>query len=232
MVQSLNTKAIVTLASVLRRPSLMIPHISVPTISGIDFRALQEYAGIKAIIFDKDHTLTAPYDNEVHPQAKFGLQSCIDIFDISNVAILSNSAGTNDDEHHKDALTVEESIGISVIRHTIKKPGGIDEVVEHFRSRSTSTTSIDPSSMCMIGDRILTDIVFGNLNNMITIHTQAFTDTTSMQKDNWTAKIIRPIENKILYTDNTFGKRRRIFTKIQSKPVDQKIFILSPNNKT
>ena len=34
MVQSFNTKAILTLASVLRRPYLMTPHVSVATISG------------------------------------------------------------------------------------------------------------------------------------------------------------------------------------------------------
>jgi phosphatidylglycerophosphatase GEP4 len=233
MVQSLNTKAIVTFASVvIRRPNLLIPHISVPTISDINFQALQKYAGIQAVIFDKDHTLTAPYDNTIHPEAKFGLQSCIDTFGKNNVAILSNSAGTNDDPQYKDAIAIEESIGISVIRHAVKKPGGIDEVLQHFRNSNTCDT--DPTTICMIGDRILTDIVFGNLYNMVTIHTHAFADSTSIRKDNWTAKIIRPIENKLLYT-RSFGKRRRIFATptvhAKMQQMDENPFILSPGQR-
>ena len=87
----------------------------------------------------------------------------MDTFGRENVAILSNSAGTNDDVDDKDAIRMEETLGIPVIRHAIKKPGGIDEVLSHF-----ATTVTHPTQLCMVGDRILTDIVFGNLYNMLT----------------------------------------------------------------
>jgi phosphatidylglycerophosphatase GEP4 len=190
MVQSLNTKAMYTFATVvLRRPNLMIPHVSVATISDIDFVSLKQYTDIRAVIFDKDHTITSPYANN-----------------IQNVAILSNSAGTNDDTDYKDAIQMESSLGIPVIRHVAKKPGGIEEVMHHF-----SETVSHPTQLCIVGDRVLTDIVFGNLHNMFTIHTAAFPPSDN-HKDNWTAQLFRPMENKVIYRSNVFGMKRKFFS--------------------
>ena len=244
MVQSLNTKAIYTFATmVLRRPNLMVPHISVPTISDIDFAALKEYTDIRAIVFDKDHTITAPYANQIHPHAQSGLQSCIEIFGRQHVAILSNSAGTNDDINHQDAIQIETSLGIPVIRHVTKKPGGIEEVLHHFASNhhnNHNMTHLHPSQVCMIGDRILTDVVFGNLHHMLTIHTAALphvvkssssssSSSSSLapqspsqpqpNKDNWTAQLLRPMENKLLYRSNVFGMKRKFFATPLPHPV-------------
>mgnify|MGYP000293479449 CR=1 FL=1 len=47
------------------------------------------------------------------------------------MAILSNSAGSCDDADFSDALRFEQSLGIPVIRHQIKKPACIDEV-QHY----------------------------------------------------------------------------------------------------
>jgi phosphatidylglycerophosphatase GEP4 len=201
MVQSLNTQAIWTLVtSMVRRPGLLVPHVSVPTISQLDFAALKHGAGISAILLDKDHTVTAPYENTaVHPQAAAGLKSCLAVFGPERVAILSNSAGTPDDVNFADAVALEESLGISVIRHVEKKPGGIAEVLKHFGLD-------DPSEICMVGDRLSTDVVFGNLHGMLTVHTQPFGDGESQSRDNWTAKLVRPAENALLYKD-WFGSR-------------------------
>ncbi|ACI64305.1 predicted protein, partial [Thalassiosira pseudonana CCMP1335] len=113
---------------------------------------------IKAVIFDKDNTLTAPYENTLHPKAHPGLQSALDTFGTKNVAILSNSAGTDDDPGYEDAKLIEEALGIEVIRHREKKPGGLEELMDHFPHVDS------PSQLCMVGDRLLTDIVFGNLH--------------------------------------------------------------------
>ena len=235
MVQSLNTKAMYTFATmVLRRPNLIVPHISVTTISDIDFVSLKKNTDIRAIIFDKDHTITLPYANHIHPHVEYGLRSCIDTFGCENVAILSNSAGTNDDIGYQDAIQIEESLGIPVIRHVTKKPGGIDEVMAHFatnttRTTTTTTTVTHPTQLCMVGDRLLTDIVFGNIYNMLTIHTAALpyavheeppisysssssSDPPIPHRDNWTAQLLRPLENKILYRSNIFGMKRKLFT--------------------
>lgn len=191
MVQALNTKALLTFASVLRRPSLMVPHVSVATISEIDFKALKEQ-GIAAVMFDKDNTITAPYSNTIHSLASTGIDNAIEVFGREKVAILSNSAGTRDDKDYQDAIEIETSLGISVIRHDEKKPGGLAESLEHFQLT-------DPASLCMVGDRLLTDIVFGNLHGMLTIHVLPLCKGADNKRDNWTAKVLRPVENKVLY---------------------------------
>lgn len=206
MVQSLNTKAIWTLANIIRRPSLLVPQQSVDTVSQVDYAKLQEQHSIRAIIFDKDHTLTAPYDSTLHVDARVGIQRCRQVFGDEQVAILSNSAGTRDDENHQDAERIEATLGIRVIRHDEKKPGGFHEVMHHFADVVESA-----SDVCIVGDRILTDIVFGNLHGMYTIHTKPLS-LEDNSVDNWTARLIRPLENRIMYSSWTrgFWKRRRI----------------------
>jgi phosphatidylglycerophosphatase GEP4 len=194
MVQSINTKALLTLASVVRRPSLLVPHVSVENISQLDFLSMKANCGIRAVAFDKDNTLTAPYDNALHPSASEGLANAISVFGSSNVAILSNSAGTLDDQNYTDAIHIEETLGIPVIRHREKKPGGLDEVLKHFDLK-------DPAELCVVGDRLLTDIVFGNLHGMLTAHTLPLCTGKENAKDNKVAKLIRSVENTALYSD-------------------------------
>ncbi|KAL7576526.1 hypothetical protein ACA910_018024 [Epithemia clementina (nom. ined.)] len=240
MVQSLNTKAILTLASVLRRPLLMVPHVSVASVSDLDFEALQQHAGICAVVFDKDNTLTLPYETtQIHPKAQAGLESARRVFGSQGVAILSNSAGTvQDDPNFVEAQAIEENLGIAVIRHAEKKPGGLPEVLQHFapvllsrfcseptppdhddhtggRSDNSSwTTAADrppppvlasstaAPRLCMIGDRILTDVVFGNLYGMLTVHVTHPLAVTAEERarDNWTARLLRPLEQRLVYS--------------------------------
>ena len=191
MVQAINTKALLTLASVLRKPGLMVPHVSVATISDVNYQALKDQ-GIAAVMFDKDNTMTAPYSNVLHPLATSGIDMAIRVFGRDNVAILSNSAGTKDDVDYMDAIEIENSLGLNVIRHDEKKPGGLNEVLQHFQLS-------DPATLCMVGDRLLTDIVFGNLHGMLTVHCMPLCTGVENKRDNWTAKILRPAENKLLY---------------------------------
>lgn len=199
MVQSLNTKALATLAYVLRHPTVLVPHVSVANVSELNYKAMKEHAGIRAIVFDKDNTLTAPYGRTVHEDASKGLETAKKIFGPKNVAIMSNSAGTKDDPGYEDAKMIEEALGIAVIKHDDKKPGGLDEVLSHFGMD-------DPAALCMVGDRLLTDVVFGNLYEMLTVHTLPLCKGEDNKMDNKPSKIIRYIENKGLY-GNWFGSR-------------------------
>jgi len=175
----------------------------------VNYEALKGHAGIRAVVFDKDNTLTAPYENRVHQSAKSGLEQALNTFGRENVAVLSNSAGTSDDPGYADAQQIEENLGIAVIRHTEKKPGGMKEVLEHFGLS-------DPASICVVGDRILTDVVFGNVNGMLTVHTAPCCSGVDNTNDNWMAKLLRPAENKILY-GNWFGGRKLRKRRIQHK---------------
>jgi phosphatidylglycerophosphatase GEP4 len=50
-------------------------------------------------VFDKDNTLTLPYELQIHPTALEGLEDCRKI--IGNIAILSNSIGSKDDKNYE-----------------------------------------------------------------------------------------------------------------------------------
>ncbi len=122
------------------------------------------------------------------------------VFGHENVAILSNSAGTKDDPGYEDAIQIEEKMGITVIRHDEKKPGGLQEVLNHF------DTVDDASQLCMVGDRLLTDVVFGNLFGMLTVHVLPLCEGDDNKRDNKVASIIRTAENAALYK-NWWGSR-------------------------
>jgi phosphatidylglycerophosphatase GEP4 len=178
----------------------------------LNYTALRDYCGIKAVVFDKDNTLTAPYDLTPHPKAATGLQNALDTFGASKVAILSNSAGTGDDPNFEDARQIEDSLGISVVRHAEKKPGGLDELMEHFGDEIQ-----DPSEICMVGDRLLTDIVFGNLYGMLTVHCLPLCEGEENAKDNKIANVLRKGENKFMFTDWTGSRMVRSRTIPHSK---------------
>jgi phosphatidylglycerophosphatase GEP4 len=171
---------------------------------------LKEHCGITAIIFDKDNTLTAPYDLQTHPDAVKGLEAALSVFGPERVAILSNSAGTTaDDPGYTEALKIERDMGVQVIRHDEKKPGGLQEVLAHF--------SLDePQQICMVGDRLLTDIVFGNLYGMLTVHCLPLCKGADNARDNTVSKYVRSMENTLLYS-NWFGSRMLVAKRIPHK---------------
>jgi phosphatidylglycerophosphatase GEP4 len=158
----------------------------------LNFTAIHQYADV--VVFDKDNTLTSPYENQIHPDAARGLQFALEIFGRDRIAIVSNSAGTKDDVEYKDAIAIEEALGIKVIRHDEKKPGGLDEVLQHFGMD-------DPAKICMVGDRLLTDVVFGNLYGMLTIHTLPLCRGEENAKDNKVSALVRSAENALLYSN-------------------------------
>ena len=101
------------------------PHVRTHNISGIDWRKLHA-GGIQHVVFDKDNTLTAPYVNEFFTPAfdKLIKNEVASIYGKSNLAILSNSAGSSDDAKvdFVEAQRVENALGLEVIRHEHKKP--------------------------------------------------------------------------------------------------------------
>jgi phosphatidylglycerophosphatase GEP4 len=98
--------------------------------------------------------------------------------------IISNSAGTNDDLDYKDkffslqlalnirykhtviqAQKLENSLDVSVLRHSEKKPSGGQALAKHLYPIPANQTAF-------VGDRILTDVLFGNRNGNLTIWTR------------------------------------------------------------
>ena len=105
--------------------------MSLIDLSEIDFYKLKS-RGYSKIVFDKDNTLTAPYSVKLHPpftQAWYGGRrhqiiisraDCKNVFGVENIVIVSNSAGSPDDAGFRQAIEIEQSLGVSVLHHVEK----------------------------------------------------------------------------------------------------------------
>ncbi|GMN54900.1 hypothetical protein TIFTF001_024034 [Ficus carica] len=163
--QRFNSGAIVCFVGVVFKDRhLALPHVAVPDITYIDWAELRR-RGFKGVVFDKDNTLTAPYSLKLWGPLAPSLEQCKSVFG-PNIAVFSNSAGLFEYDHDgSKARVLEGTIGIKVIRHRVKKPAGSAEEIEnHFGCES--------SELIMVGDRPLTDIVYGNMNGFLTVLTE------------------------------------------------------------
>ncbi|CUM64285.1 uncharacterized protein PRCAT00001883001 [Priceomyces carsonii] len=74
------------------------------------------------------------------------------------ILIVSNSAGTDDDTGHEEAQLLQKNTGITVLRHSTKKPGCLDEIRDYF-----SKFGIQSNEIAIIGDRMFTDVLMANM---------------------------------------------------------------------
>ena len=150
---------------------LALPHLSVPDVAALDWAALKA-AGFTGAVFDKDNTLTAPYSSSLTPAGAAAVAGAAAAWGPSGVALLSNSAGLAQfDPDGEEAAALEAALGVPVIRHSTKKPGGCaGALAAHF--------GIAPSSvptLVMVGDRYLTDVVYGNRLGLLTVRPSPIT---------------------------------------------------------
>lgn len=150
------------------------------------------------------------YSDVIHASAIPIVRRAEEMFP-GGIAILSNSAGSSDDEGWKMADKTEENIGLPVIRHMVKKPGCLNEVLSHFEGRMNK--NITPKQICVIGkeaclslyvysniasisigDRVMTDVVFANQYDMISV----LVDPLSSVRDHPAAIVFRFLELQLL----------------------------------
>ncbi|KAJ2083008.1 hypothetical protein H4R24_001124 [Coemansia sp. RSA 988] len=184
MVQSFNTAALRSAWKLLRRPSLLMPHMAVSDIRAIPFAGLRRI-GIKYLIFDKDNCLTAPYIDQIHPEFEHAWNQCLSLFPRRNILIVSNSVGTRDDPYGQGAERVEQGLGVPVLRHVEKKPRCGAEILAALGADK-------PADIAVVGDRLFTDVALANLNGMVAIWTQVI---VSEKGDNRAAALLRTLEH-------------------------------------
>ena len=202
MVQSFNWPGIKLFFKVIANPNLAQPNLHVKSIDSVQWEKLVKYKNIRAVVLDKDNTFTLPYALNVHSSLQEAMNRMIRIFSLDKLAVLSNSAGTLDDVEYQEAKLVEQNTKLKVIIHNEKKPGGgSTDVLNHFKSLNDdkvndgSSNTLKCEEIAMVGDRILTDIVYGNVNNMYTILVDPIIEKD--KNDNIFAKIIRKIERNL-----------------------------------
>ena len=185
MSQSFNFDSIgATINALVMDKSLIIPQLRVKSINDLSPQKMVD-SGIKAVLVDKDNTVTKPYQLEIYQPFIERVNQFKDIFK-DRFKILSNSAGSSDDIEYRDALRIEESLGIDVIRHRHKKPLGGEEILADM--------GVKASECVVIGDRLFTDILFGNRYGIYSV----LTDIITLDGDNPTASKVRAWELKLL----------------------------------
>ena len=146
------------------------------------------------MVFDKDNTVTLPFCDHLHSSVETTITTIKETFCAENVAVLSNSAGSCDDEAqgtllYPAATAAEKSMNLQIIRHGCKKPSTACflQVVAHFASASaacgsgsgdsssstdtaTDVREVRASEICLVGDRLLTDVVFANTHGLQSVY--------------------------------------------------------------
>ncbi|RKP09229.1 mitochondrial PGP phosphatase-domain-containing protein [Thamnocephalis sphaerospora] len=188
MVQSWNPAGIRHAFALLWQPRLALPHMVVQDLRDIDFAQLAQ-AGVRGMAFDKDNCLTRPYEDHLAPELEEAWRKCRTTFP-DRVLIVSNSAGTDDDVGHQQARRIEEALGVPVLLHHEKKPAGVDALAQQF-----AAIGIRSNEIAVVGDRLLTDVVYGHRAGALTILTRRVLGTHG---DNWAAKQLRRLEHRWL----------------------------------
>ena len=127
----------------------------------------------------------------------------------SELVIVSNSCGSIDDAGGLDAQKVQNSIGIKVLVHNSKKPANPERLMEYF--------GCPGHELVMVGDRMLTDIAYGNSMGALTILT---TRVVSLEKDNKFGIKLRRLEHVMLYLLKSYTPSHQRGNKfIRSEPI-------------
>lgn len=77
--------------------------------------------------------------------------------------MVSNTAGASSwDKNLKLAADVEGHTGVTVLSHSVKKPGCGKEIMDYFE-KHPETGVTDPSHVAVVGDRLTTDMMLANM---------------------------------------------------------------------
>lgn len=152
----MNLSATLNVFRLLYNPKLCIPQLIIPTFNELP---VPIDPIIKAVVLDKDNCFAYPDDDKVYIDYLNKWDALKQQYPGARLLIVSNSAGSDDDVGHKQAQVLEEKTGVSVLRHSVKKPGCKDEILEYFYKKSVIQ---HPSEVAVVGDRLFTDIIMAN----------------------------------------------------------------------
>lgn len=77
--------------------------------------------------------------------------------------IVSNTAGAASwDPKLRLSAEVEDTTGVTVLPHSVKKPGCGHEIMDYFK-KHPETGVTHPSQIAVVGDRLTTDMMLANM---------------------------------------------------------------------
>lgn len=160
----------------MNRKSIFLPDYRFSNLSVIDTSL---FLGSDLIIFDVDNTLVFPGTTKTKEEVKSWF---LEINKRYNCVCVSNSRTIN-----KRGEKISGLLGCKIFYNKIKKP-----FKKLFRDIKKEY-SLSESKIIVIGDRVFPDVLFGNLNNAITILIDPLTE-----KESFLEKQLRKLENFIL----------------------------------
>lgn len=167
---NLNLSGSLNILRLFANPTLCLPHHTVSSFDKIPLplsEAFRTATGdkkpdIRAVVLDKDNCFAIPHENEIFPSNKAKFDELRQAYPGSKLLIVSNSSGTGADPGFKDAELLEENTGVTVLRHSTKKPGCHGEIMDYFRSKPDSQIT-KPEQVAIVGDRLFTDMMMANM---------------------------------------------------------------------
>lgn len=156
----MNVSATLNVFRLLLSPQLCLPHLTVTSFDRIPLPLPGSMPKIKAIVLDKDNCFAKAHDDKVWPAYVDQWQRLREQFPGAQLLIVSNSAGTNDDIGHVQAKLLEERTGVTVLRHSTKKPGCHGEIMDYFLGKKLVN---GPHEVAIVGDRLFTDMLMANM---------------------------------------------------------------------
>jgi len=160
-----NLSATFNILKLIYDPTLCLPHTVIPTFAHLQIPL--EFPGqrseIRAVILDKDNCFAENDALEVHKPYEAKFEALRKAYPGNRLLIVSNTSGTPDDVDNKEAFQLSKNISdVAVLRHSVKKPGCKDEILEYLRS-CPDVRLESPSQIAVIGDRLFTDIMMANM---------------------------------------------------------------------
>lgn len=167
---NLNLSGSLNILRLFVNPALCLPHHTVSSFDKIPVPLSQAFNTVKgdkkpdirAVVLDKDNCFAIPHQTEIFPANKSKFDELRRAYPGSKLLIVSNSSGTGADPGYKDAELLEENTGVTVLRHTTKKPGCSGEIMDYFRSNPDSQVT-KPEQVAIVGDRLFTDMMMANM---------------------------------------------------------------------
>lgn len=161
----MNVSATLNVFRLLVQPQLCQPHLTVSSFDKIPVplffsRYQTNHPQIKAIVLDKDNCFAKAHDDKVWPAYNEQWEQLRKAYPDASLLIVSNSAGTNDDKGHEQAKILEDRTGVTVLRHTTKKPGCHEEIMDYFKKKGIVE---GPHQVAVVGDRLFTDMLMANM---------------------------------------------------------------------
>lgn len=196
-----NIPGVLAVASALRRPGILRPHISVhcrlPSLTQHLLRSTGTRCMRLAFVSSCSTRTTAwyalrliqtrPYDDHLVPALQHSWEECKRIFGSENILLVSNSAGTRSDPHGIAAENVSSELGVPVLLHASKKPGKAcaKQIVDYFdemvqRGRHPDTIP----HVLVVGDRTTTDVVLASrIGRLLSDDVRATDSDTAVSTD-------------------------------------------------